>query len=150
MGPDSGTSTEWQQAGRIQPENAFAHHDQEWRADPPVAGRVFEQITTDIGFGAALPEPQATLDLLDLLGFAGIPATTVPATSLALRLAERSMRRREATVMVMEAPQKDLIEMVLISELAEFEADRLKRTIDELFRARATHAVPVALARANG
>ena len=68
----------------------------------------------------------------------------------ALRLAERSMRRREATVRVMEAPQKDLIEMVLISELAEFEADRLKRTIDELFRARATHAVPVALARANG
>lgn len=59
-----------------------------WAVDTVVAGRLFERVAIDIGFGEPVVEPE-TVALSDLLAFAGLPPTTVRASVIEQHVAER-------------------------------------------------------------
>lgn len=114
-----------------------------FRADALVAGRLFEQLAIDLGFVASLPDDPDELDIPNLLEFAEIPGTRVPAAPLEQHLAEKfhAYTRSYGDGHGSSRP-KDLIDMVLISELAAFDATRLRETIERIFDERGTHPVP--------
>jgi predicted nucleotidyltransferase component of viral defense system len=118
-----------------------------FRADALVAGRLFEQLLIDVGVGQAVFPPADQLAAPDLLDFAGIEPAHVPAAPLEQHLAEKlhAYTRRYGDDKPSSRP-KDLIDMVLISELASFEAGRLQDVTNRLFEARDTHALPDSLA----
>lgn len=114
-----------------------------FRADALVAGRLFEQLAIDLGFVDRLPHDPDELDVPNLLDFAEIPGTRVPAAPLEQHLAEKfhAYTRSYGDGHGSSRP-KDLIDMVLISELAAFDATRLRETIVRVFGERGTHSVP--------
>jgi len=118
-----------------------------FRANALVAGRLFEQLLIDAGIGQVVFPPADELATPDLLDFAGIEPAHVPAAPLEQHLAEKlhAYTRRYGEDNASSRP-KDLIDMVLISELASFEAARLQDVISRLFEARDTHALPDLLA----
>jgi len=111
-----------------------------------LAGRRFEELALDVGFGDPLTAKPERLRGPDLLGFAGIEATEVPALPLESHVAEkvhaytRSYAGGRTSTRV-----KDLVDLVLIPSLFAFEAGRLWSALDATFGARATHPVPTAL-----
>jgi predicted nucleotidyltransferase component of viral defense system len=117
-----------------------------FRARASVAGRLFETLVIDVGVGEIVPLPGDELVAPDLLGFADISPPTVPAAPLERHLAEKvhALTRRYGADQPSSRP-KDLVDIVLISELAEFDAERLRGEIRHLFEHRATHSVPDAL-----
>ncbi len=133
------------QVSRAREEELGAGGGVRFRADAYVGGRLFEQLTIDIGFVTDLPTSQDTLEVPGLLEFAGIAGPRVPATPLELHLAEKLHAYTKSYGGHESSRPKDLIDMVLISDLASFEAGRLRETIRRLFHARATHPVPDAL-----
>jgi predicted nucleotidyltransferase component of viral defense system len=114
-----------------------------FHVDAYVAGRPFERFAIDVGFLKSLPGPFAEITVPNLLAFAGIPTTTVPVLNLGRHLAEKlhAYTRSYPAGRTSSRP-KDLIDMVLIGDLASFDADALKREIVTLFTQRATHPVP--------
>jgi predicted nucleotidyltransferase component of viral defense system len=117
-----------------------------FRAEAYVAGRLFEQLVIDVGVGQEVFAGADELTTPDLLDFAGIEPAHIPAAPLEQHLAEKlhAYTRRYGAGEPSSRP-KDLIDMVLISELATFEASRLLEVIERLFAARATHDLPAAL-----
>ena len=108
-------------------------------------GRIFEELTIDVGFADPwLGEPQA-LTAPALLDFAGIAPTTVRAISLEQHLAEKihaytkRYSGRESTRV------KDLVDMALLLTGSQIKDDVLVKTLREVFSARGTPDVPVAL-----
>lgn len=108
-------------------------------------GRVFEELTVDVGFTDPwLGEPQA-LTAGTLLDFAGIEPATVRAISAEQHLAEKihaytkRYSGRESTRV------KDLVDMALLLTNCNITDDGLSQTIREIFRTRRTHDVPEAL-----
>lgn len=119
---------------------------QRWRATARLAGRTFEQVIVDVGFStAALLEPER-LRAPALLEFADLEPATVPTAALEQHLAEKlhAYTRRYGQDQPSSRP-KDLIDIVLIGGIADFEAARARDTIDGVFDARGTHRVPAAL-----
>lgn len=117
-----------------------------FRADALVAGRLFEQLAIDLGFVDSLPHDPDELDVPNLLDFAEIPGMRVPAAPLEQHLAEKfhAYTRFYGDGHGSSRP-KDLIDMVLISELAAFDAGRLREIIQRDFNERGTHTVPTTL-----
>jgi predicted nucleotidyltransferase component of viral defense system len=117
-----------------------------FRANASVAGRLFEQLLIDVGIEQAHFEPAEELTTPDLLDFAGIEPVHVPAAPLEQHLAEKlhAYTRRYGRGHPSSRP-KDLIDMVLISQLADFQAWRLRQVIEEVFATRATHELPAQL-----
>jgi hypothetical protein len=111
-----------------------------------LAGRRFEELTLDVGFGDPLTGAPDRLRGLALLAFAEIEATEVPALPLGPHVAEkvhaytRSYAGGRPSTRV-----EDLIDLVLIPSLFPFEAGRLRRALDATFGTRGTHPVPSAL-----
>jgi predicted nucleotidyltransferase component of viral defense system len=108
-------------------------------------GRIFEELTIDVGFADPwLGEPQA-LTGPALLDFAGIDPATVRAISLEQHLAEKihaytkRYGNRESTRV------KDLVDMALLLSGSRISDDVLAQTLRAIFRARGTHDVPAAL-----
>lgn len=114
-----------------------------FRAQAMVAGRLFETLLVDVGVGEGVPVPSDELVAPDVLGFANIPPPTVPAAPLERHLAEKlhALARRYGADQPSSRP-KDLIDVLLISELAQFDADRLRDDVRRLFAQRATHPLP--------
>ncbi|MBX5490762.1 MAG: nucleotidyl transferase AbiEii/AbiGii toxin family protein [Chloroflexi bacterium] len=110
-----------------------------------LAGRRFEELTLDVGFGDPLTGKPERLRGPDLLGFAEIEATEIPVLPLESHVAEkvhaytRSYARGRPSTRV-----KDLSDLVLIPSLFAFAAGRLRSALDATFAARATHPVPTA------
>lgn len=117
-----------------------------FRAEARVAGRAFETLAIDVGVGPTGPSTGDELQVSDLLGFAGISSPRVPAAPLERHLAEKlhALTRRYGADQPSSRP-KDLIDILLISELAPFDANSLRAAVDGLFAERATHAVPATL-----
>lgn len=117
-----------------------------FRADAFVGGRLFEQLAIDLGFVTDLPASSDELEIPNLLAFADVPGVRVPAAPLEQHLAEKlhAYTRRYGADRDSSRP-KDLIDMVLIGELATFEPTRLRHVITGLFDARGTHPVPTIL-----
>lgn len=117
-----------------------------FRISATLAGRLFETFLLDVGLRSDPVSEYDTLTTPDLLSFAGIDPVIVPAVPLEQHIAEKlhAYTRRYAN----EEPSsrtKDLIDMVLMSELASFEFARLREVIVDVFDARATHELPASV-----
>jgi predicted nucleotidyltransferase component of viral defense system len=121
---------------------------QRWRATARLAGRTFEEVLVDVGYAAEpLLDPEMVA-LPSLLAFAGVEPVNVPAAALEQHLAEKlhAYTRRYAGGRP-SSRVKDLVDIVLITEIAHVQARRLGDGIARLFEARGTHARPSALPR---
>ncbi len=102
-----------------------------------VAGRTFEELTIDVGFG---PPPAATPEHVtgpSFFEFANILPTPVPILDLNFHVAEKfhACHRMYAERRT-SSRFKDLIDIVLIAHKFPFEFSRLQRAIDATFLAR--------------
>jgi hypothetical protein len=113
-----------------------------FRADAYLAGRLFEQLPIDVGVGDEIPQADK-LTAPNLLDFAEIGPPHIRVIPLGQHIAEKlhAYTRRYGNDMPSSRP-KDLIDIALMSELAPFEFEGLRRVIVRLFDARGTHAVP--------
>jgi len=111
-----------------------------------LAGRLFEDVTVDVGFG----DPPVTDPELvrgpELLSFADIPPAEVPALPLEQHVAEkvhaytRSYAGGRPSTRV-----KDLIDLVMMSALFNFQAGRVRRALQAVFAARSTRTLSASL-----
>lgn len=114
-----------------------------FRATAHLAGRQFETFLLDVGVPTDPIGEHDTLTTPDLLAFAGIDPVDVPAVPLERQIAEKlhAYTSRYAG----DRPSsrvKDLIDIVLMSELASFAFERLREVIVATFEARATQPLP--------
>jgi hypothetical protein len=108
-----------------------------------LAGRVFEDVTVDVGFG----DPPVTDPELvrgpDLLRFADIPPTEVPALPLEQHIAEKVHAYTRSYIGGHPSTRvKDLLDLVMMGSLFSFQAGRLRRALEATFAARDTHPLP--------
>ena len=117
-----------------------------YHATAGLAGRPFEDVTVDVGFGDPLITHPELVRGPDLLSFAGIPPAEVPALPLEQHVAEkvhaytRSYAGGRPSTRV-----KDLIDLVLMPSLFGFKAGRVRQVLQITFAARSTHTLPAAL-----
>lgn len=114
------------------------------RAD--LAGRRFEQFPVDVALGEHGPDHGQRLRAPDLLAFAEIDAPELPMVPLERQVAEK-LHAYTATYGVRELEStrvKDLVDLVLIGDLAELDATSLRETLESTFGGRATHPLPSA------
>ena len=115
------------------------------RAD--LAGRRFEQFPVDVAFSESPPIQAEPLFGADSLEFADVAALKLPVISLEQHVAEKlhaytgtfGQGERESTRV------KDLVDLVLISEMAEIDAQRLRHALATTFEQRARQPLPNAL-----
>lgn len=117
-----------------------------FRVTASLAGRPFEAFLLDVGLRSSLVDEHDTLTTTDLLSFAEIEPVEVPAVPLERHIAEKlhAYTRRYGD----DQPSsrgKDLIDIVLMSELASYEYGRLRDTIVRTFGERETHGPPASL-----
>lgn len=117
-----------------------------FRVSASLAGREFETFLLDIGFLAIPTEKVEPLTTPDLLAFAGVPPVTVPALPLEIQVAEKLHAYTRTYADAQPSSRvKDLVDLVLISELANLDATTLRRAIQVTFSVRGTHPVPEVL-----
>lgn len=117
-----------------------------FRVSASLANREFETFLLDIGFRVIPKERVDTLTTPDLLAFADVAPVTVPAISLETQVAEKL----HAYTRIYHDAQpssrtKDLVDVVLIAELASLDAVALRCAIETTFAVRSTHPVPTTL-----
>lgn len=117
-----------------------------FRVVASLAGREFDTFLLDIGFRAVSTERVDTLTTPGLLAFAGFAPVTVPALPLEAQAAEKLHAYTRIYADAQPSSRtKDLVDLVLISDLASLDAASLKRAIQETFAIRSTHPAPEAL-----
>jgi hypothetical protein len=117
-----------------------------YRATAQLAGRPFEGVIVDIGFGDPVTAPPEILRGPDLLSFAEIDPIEVPALPLAQHVAEKvHAYTRTYAGQRPSSRVKDLVDLVLIRSHAAFEAGRLRAALRTTFDSRATHQLPTAM-----
>lgn len=113
-----------------------------WTVDAIVAGRLFERVAIDMGFGEPVLAPETVVSS-KLLVFAGVEPTTVRAIASEQHIAEklhaytRTYARGPSSSRV-----KDLVDLAVIANTTELDARRLRTSIDAIFSRRGTHPVP--------
>lgn len=122
-----------------------------FRVTASLAGRPFESFLLDVGLRSSLVDERDTLTTTDLLSFAEIEPVEVPAVPLERHIAEKlhAYTRRYGD----DQPSsrvKDLIDLVLMSELASFQHSRLREAIVGTFDERETHDLPASLQAPSG
>lgn len=115
-----------------------------FRVETRLAGRPFDAFRLDVGLRHRV-ERIDRLKTPDVLAFADIEATTVPAISLETQVAEKVHaytrtyeRERRST------RAKDLVDLVLITGLP-LDAEQLRCALTTTFQERATHPLPTIL-----
>ncbi len=115
------------------------------RAD--LAGRRFEQFPVDVAFSESPPIQAEPLFAMNSLEFAEVATLQLPVVALEQHVAEKlhaytgaygSDGRGSTRV-------KDLVDLVLIGELAELDANRLSRALATTFEKRASQLLPDAV-----
>lgn len=111
-----------------------------------LAGRLFEDVTVDVGFG----DPPVTDPELvrgpELLSFADIPPAEVPALPLEQHVAEKVHAYSRTYAGGRPSTRvKDLIDLVMMSALFNFQAGRVRRALQAVFAARSTHTLSASL-----
>lgn len=117
-----------------------------YRVAAGLAGRLFDDVIVDIGFGDPLVATPDILPGSDLLSFAGIAPIAVPALPLDRHVAEKV--HAYTRLYAGQRPSsrvKDLIDLVLIQSAAGFEAGHMRQVLRATFERRATHALPATL-----
>ncbi len=110
-----------------------------------LAGRTFEDVTLDVGFGDPFIADPELVRGPDLLSFADIPPAEVPALPIEQHVAEKVHAYTRMYGGQPSTRVKDLVDLVMISSLFTFEAGRLRRALTATFGARATHDLPEGL-----
>jgi len=105
-------------------------------------GRLFENFHLDVGAGDPLPGEVDYLTGPALLGFAGIAPARVPAYPLAQQLAEKVHALTRPYAGGEASRVKDLLDILLIGQMCDFEIDVPRDAFIATFQARATHPVP--------
>ena len=113
--------------------------------DARLDGRTFAKFHLDIGIGDVQSDPPEIVQTRDWLGFAGIPALTLPSISreehFAQKLHAYTLPRKEQP----NSRVKDLVDLVLLIDDARLDPIRLRAAIRKAFERRATHPVPTVL-----
>lgn len=115
------------------------------RAD--LDGRLFEQFPTDVAFSESPPIQAESFLTANALEFADVAAPQLPVVPLEQHVAEKlhaytgsyGQDARESTRV------KDLVDLVLIGELAELDAERLSAALVTTFEQRAHQPLPNAV-----
>jgi predicted nucleotidyltransferase component of viral defense system len=117
-----------------------------FHANAYVGGRLFEPLLIDVGVGSESFPPPDELTAPDLLDFAEIEPPHIRTIRLEQHIAEKlhAYTRRHADDQP-SSRAKDLIDIILMSELAAFDFDRLREAVVRVFAARATHEPPASL-----
>ena len=114
-----------------------------FRATLTLAGRPFETFMLDVGLRSDPITRYDTLSTPDLLAFAEIEPACIRAISLEQHIAEKlHAYTRQYADDQPSSRVKDLIDIVLMSELASYELSELRVVIVRLFDTRATHELP--------
>ncbi len=117
-----------------------------FRVRAELAGRLFEEVSIDVGFSDPLRWRPETLPGPDLLSFADIPPVQIPAIPLEQQIAEKvhAYTRTYAS----GAPSsrvKDLIDLVIVALEMSVDARRLREALEVTFQARDQQPLPSAL-----
>lgn len=114
-----------------------------YRATAELAGRRFEEVTVDIGFGNPIVAAPEALLGSTLLTFAGIEPIWVPTLSLEQRVAEKvHALTRTYPGDRPSSREKDLIDLALISTSRTFNAAKVGEALSTVFAGRADHPLP--------
>lgn len=112
-----------------------------------LAGRRFDDVTVDIGFGDPwLPAPD-TISGTTLLTFAGIEPIGIPTVALEQHLAEKVHAYTRSYGSGSTTRAKDLVDLVLAEQFDRPHAGRFMEALTSIFEARATHPIPEELPR---
>jgi predicted nucleotidyltransferase component of viral defense system len=109
-----------------------------------LAGRRFEQFPVDVALSEQPTAPSERLPIPSLLDFADIQPIEMPVIALEQHIAEK-VHAYTATYGPQEQQStriKDLIDILLIAELATPDAHRLRDSLDATFRNRARQPLP--------
>jgi len=108
-----------------------------------LAGRPFEEVTVDVGFGDPPVGGPEQLRGPALLRFAEIEPSEVPAVRIEPHVAEKlHAYTRQYAGGRPSTRVKDLIDLVLIAAFLSFEAGRLRTALRTTFGVRGTHPLP--------
>jgi hypothetical protein len=117
-----------------------------YRAKAELAGRPFEDVIVDVGFGVPIISAPELLQGPDLLSFAQIDRIEVLALSLEQHVAEKiHAYTRTYAGQRPSSRVKDLVDLVLIRSHTAFGAAGLRTALRTTFASRGTHACPRAM-----
>jgi predicted nucleotidyltransferase component of viral defense system len=120
---------------------------QRWMVRAELAGRDFERVVIDVGFGMPPVVEPVALKASRLLEFAEIPSIVVPALAVEQHLAEKL--HAYSRTYAGDRPSsrvKDLVDVVVIVHTTAVDGERLRQAVRAIFERRATHELPKALA----
>ena len=111
-----------------------------------LAGRRFDNFTVDVAFGEFVVDVPDLIDGPDLLAFAGIPRTRVPAIPLELQIAEKvHAYTRIYGSGWRNTRVKDLVDLAHIARMSEMDGGKLCAALRRTFATRRAHEKPEAL-----
>lgn len=118
-----------------------------FRATATVAGRQFDVVLVDVGSSDPLPTYVETLRAPGLLEFAEIEPAQIPSVPLEQHLAEKlhAFTRGYGASESASSRVKDLVDIVLISEIGRLDGARTRTSLDATFDGRRTHELPAEL-----
>lgn len=120
---------------------------QRWTVRAELAGRDFERVAIDVGFGKPPVVEPVTLAASGLLEFAEIPTIAVPALAVEQHLAEKLHAYSRTYAGGQPSSRvKDLVDIVVIAHTTAVDGDRLRQAVAAIFARRDTHEPPPALA----
>jgi predicted nucleotidyltransferase component of viral defense system len=111
-----------------------------------VAGRRFEQFPVDVALNERPTAPSERLPIPSLLDFADIQPIEMPVIALEQHIAEKVHAYTATYGQEQHSTRiKDLIDILLIADLASPRADRLRASLDATFSTRERQPLPTAL-----
>lgn len=117
-----------------------------YQARAEVAGRIFEEVTVDIGSADAIDWKTEHVLGTNLLKFAEIDRMNIPLLPLEQHVAEKvHAYTRTYADGLPSSRVKDLIDMVLIKSLASLDAGKLREALEVTFEVRALQRLPESL-----
>lgn len=120
----------------------LAGDGQRWTIRADLAGREFERVAVDVGFGKAPVVEPDTIAASHLLDFADIAPVTVPALAVEQHLAEKLHAYTRGYGDGPSSRVKDLVDVVVIAHTTTVDVGRLRLAVASIFQRRATHDVP--------
>ncbi|MFH0920158.1 MAG: nucleotidyl transferase AbiEii/AbiGii toxin family protein [Fibrobacterota bacterium] len=109
-----------------------------------LASRTFAEFSIDIAAGDVWLTPHETVQGGDWLGFAGIPALSLPVISAEQQFAEK-LHSYTLPRQSINSRAKDLIDMLLLIDKSQLDNSRVKDAVKKTFQRRKTHAIPKTL-----
>ena len=116
--------------------------EQRYSIQTMLDGRTFENFHVDVGIGDAVVETLEYLNITDLLSFAGLSLTSVPCYPVTQQIAEKLHAYTKPRKSGESSRVKDLVDLLLLTELQTVSSDRLRHAIRATFSTEGTHPIP--------